>query len=222
MLEVWGRKNSSNVMPVMWTVGELDLAHIRHNVGGSFGGLDSAQFRTMNPKGLIPVIYDNGFILTESNAIVRYLCTHYGDGQLSFQAIQTQATADEWMEWYKTTVYGSYIELFKMLIRTPAEKQDMTVATEHHGTLIRHLRILDARLSKQAYVVKDKFSMADIPIGSMMYRYFNLEIERPALPHIQAWYERLCERRAFREHIMIPFGRNLDEWNALEREINKE
>jgi len=52
----------------------------------------------------------------------------------------------------------------------------------------------------------------------MAYRYFNLEVARPKLPNVTAWYGRLCDRPAFQDHVMIPFGRNPAEWYALERE----
>ena len=61
MLEVWGRKTSSNVVPVMWAIGELGLKHVRHNAGGSFGGLDTHEYGEMNPNRLVPTMRDNGF-----------------------------------------------------------------------------------------------------------------------------------------------------------------
>jgi len=217
MLEIWGRKNSSNVIPVMWAVGELGLDHTRYNVGGSFGGLDADDFRAKNPKGLIPVINDDGFILTESNAIVRYLCARYGDALMPLKDVHARAIADQWMEWYKTTAYGPYIGLFKMLIRTPFEKQDSAEASRFQNSLESQLKLLDSQLSGQNYVGGNEFSMADIPVGSLAYRYFNLEITREDLPSLTAWYARLCERPAFQQHAMIPFGRNLEEWNTLEQ-----
>jgi glutathione S-transferase len=80
------------------------------------------------------------------------------------------------------------------------------------------LAILDHQLGKAGYLVGDALTMADVPFGALVYRYLNLEIDRPSLPHIDAWYSRLLERPAFREHVAFPFGRNPDEWNRLERE----
>ncbi|GAB7547420.1 hypothetical protein [Cupriavidus sp. 8B] len=40
--------------------------------------------------------------------------------------------------------------------------------------------------------------------------YHELEIERPPLPYVEAWYERLKQRPAYREHLMVPF----DEWRG--------
>src|SRR5690606_35536598 len=83
MLKVWGRKTSINVQKVMWAVGELGLPHQRIDAGGPFGGLDTPEFGKLNPNRLVPVIEDDGFVLWESNAIVRYLTAVHGQGKLA-------------------------------------------------------------------------------------------------------------------------------------------
>lgn len=218
MLEVWGRRNSSNVIPVMWTIGELDLTHVRHNVGGSFGGLDTDAYFAMNPNRKIPTVNDGGTIVWESNAIVRYLCGRYGAGSLSPEPIEHRAIADQWMEWHKTTTYPDYINLFWAIVRTESAKRDMNTIVNLSKSLAKNLKILNTHLAVNPYVAGDAFTMADIPLGAAAYRYFNLAIERPELPNLGAWYARLCERPAFQQHAMIPFGRDPAEWYVLERE----
>jgi len=216
MLEIWGRCNASNVIPVMWAVGELGLPYRRRDVGGSFGGLDRPDYLAMNPNGRIPTVDDEGFVLWESNAIVRYLCRRYGAGSLLPEDEPQRAVADQWMEWCKTTPYPDYIELFWAMVRTEPAYRDPAVIAARNQSLVKALKILDAHLTDRAYVAGDRLTMADIPLGPMAYRYFSLEVDRPELPNMTAWYERLCERPAFREHAMIPFGRNPAEWYRLE------
>lgn len=217
MLEVWGRHNASNVIPVMWAVGELEIPHVRHDVGGSFGGVDSADYRAMNPNGRIPTIVDEGFVLWESNAIVRHLCRRYGRGTLAPESERDCARADQWMEWAKTTPYRRYIDLFWAIVRTEPDLRDPGAIAALAASLGDTLKILDAQLSGRDYVAGDNLTMADIPFGPMIHRYLNLEIARPALPNIEAWYGRVSQRPAFREHVMLPFGRNPAEWYLLER-----
>ena len=217
MLEIWGRKNSSNVMPVMWTAGELGLAHIRHNAGGTFGGLDSDEYGQMNPNRLVPTMKDNGLVLWESSAIIRYLASQYGKGTLWPIDTAQLAVADQWMEWMKTTALPQFFPIFFQLIRTAQQDQDLALIKKKLGSLGQALQIFDDRLSDHPYVAGETLTMGDIPMGVMAYRYYNLDIERPELPNFERWYQRLCERPAYQQHVMIPFGKSLEEWLELER-----
>ena len=220
MIEVFSRRNASNVLPVMWTVGELEIPHVRHDVGGSFGGTGAPEYLAMNPNGRIPTIKDGSFVLWESNAIVRYLCRRYDDsGLLCPKDEEEYALADQWMDWYKTTLYPAYIDLTWAIVRTePAVRNPIRIA-ELKSATEDALIILNSQLERTEFVVGDKLTMADIPLGSLIYRYLNLEIDRPTFSHIDSWYRRLCKRPAYIEHVMFPFGRNPGEWYRLEREL---
>jgi glutathione S-transferase len=217
MLEIYGRKNSSNVIPVMWTVGELGIEHQRHNIGGSFGGDDTEAYAAMNPNRLIPTISDDGFVLWESMAITRYLCRRYGMGSLWPTDPQQAALADQWMDWYKSSFASNLMPVFVNLVRTARTDCNHAVVEQGTAATIRQLGILEAHLQGRDYVLGKDFSMGDIPLGAMMFKFFNLDIERPSLPNIEAWYTRLCERPAFRQHAMIAFGSSPEEWLSLEK-----
>lgn len=216
MLTVWGRRNASNVLPVMWTIGELGLEHERRDVGGSFGGVTTPDFLAMNPNGRIPVLEDDGFVLWESNAIVRHLCRHYGAGRLLPVDERGCALADQWMDWYKTTAYPDYIDLFWAIVRTEPPLRDPARIARLARSLGAALRILDAHLADRDHVLGDALTMADIPLGALVHRYFSLAVERHELTHVQAWYQRLCERPAYRQHVMFAFGDRPAEWYRLE------
>lgn len=217
MLQIWGRRNSNNVMPVMWAVGELGIPHERYNVGGSFKGNDTPDYLAMNPNGKIPVIKDGGFVLFESQAIIRYLAAKYGKGTLAPEDPQAFATADQWMEWYKTTFFTPFLALLVAVVRTDEDKRDPEKIQALNTDLAPLMDILDAQLAKQAFVAGNNLTMADIPLGGAVYRYYEMDVPHHERPHIRAWQERLRTRPAFQEHVMFPFGRNLAEWNALEQ-----
>ena len=109
MIEIWGRRNSSNVIPVMWAVAETGLAYRRHDVGGSFGGLDSPDYRAMNPNGLVPTLTDDGFVVWESIAIIRYIAAKYSAGNLWHADPARRSLADRWMEWAKSIMSSENI-----------------------------------------------------------------------------------------------------------------
>jgi glutathione S-transferase len=207
MLTVWGRKTSVNVQKVMWAVGELGIAHNRIDAGGPFGGLETDAFGALNPNRLVPVIEDeSGFRLFESNAIVRYLARMHGWGSLAPSDEYQRALADQWMDWSTTTVYPDVIAtLFLGLVRTPAKDRNervMAAAAKRAGDT---LGVLDTQLSDRPFILGDALTMADIAVGSQMFRYFTLDVARPDLPHVEAWYRRLAARRAYQDHVMVDY-----------------
>src|SRR5262245_50616582 len=127
MLKVWGRTNSSNVQKVMWAVGELRLTHERIDVGGEYGALDTDAYGKINPNRRIPTIDDDGFVLWESNVIVRYLAAKHGAGTLWPEALTERAVADQWMDWQQTTLAPDMRTVFWGLVRTPPERRDATL-----------------------------------------------------------------------------------------------
>lgn len=219
MIEIFSRRNASNVLPVMWTVGELAMPYVRHDVGGSFGGTDTDSYLAMNPNGRIPTIRDGDFVLWESNAIVRYLCRQYDKNRLLLpDTEQAYALADQWMDWYKTTLYPVYIELTWAIVRTEPVIRDNRRIAEYKGQTEAQLSILDEHLSNSEYLIGNSLSMADIPFGALAFRYFELEINHPDFPNIRSWFKQLTQRPAFKAHVMFDFGRDPGEWYRLERE----
>jgi len=217
MLEVWGRPYSSNVIPVIWTAAEVGVEWELKLAGGSFGQLDTPEFAAMNPNRMIPTIRDGDFALWESNSIIRYLCNRYAKGTLSPDSIDRRASADQWMEWCQTRAFPPVIQAFFATVRTEPEKRDAALIAHHVGEAAKVLPILEAHLVGRDFILGDDFTMADIPLGCVAYRYYNLDIERPPLPNIEAWYRRLQDRSAYQQHVMRFFGTNPNEWQALER-----
>ena len=217
MLEIWGRPYSSNVIPVIWTANELGLKYTLQLAGGSFGKLDTQQYAQINPNRMIPAIRDGNFALWESLAIVRYLCDRYGADNLSPADPQTRAIADQWMEWSASKAFAPVIYLFFATVRTQPTDRDLAKIAVLRDEANEALIILDAHLADRLYVCGDRFTMGDIPLGCVAYRYFNVDVDRPALPNVEAWYQRLAERAPYRDHVMRHFGTNPDEWAALEK-----
>jgi glutathione S-transferase len=206
MLKIWGRRNSTNVQKVMWTVGELGLAHERVDAGGNFGVVSEAAYGKLNPNRLVPTIEDDGVVLWESNVIVRYLAAKHAPGRLIPNDIVARAKAEMWMDWQQSALAPGMGPLFVGLIRTPPEKRDLAAIKARGERVEKAMAILDAHLAGKTYVNGDSFTVADIPVGCGVYRWYALPIEHPKLPHLRAWYERLAKRRPFAEHVMLPLS----------------
>lgn len=218
MLTIWGRRNSTNVQKVAWAIGELQLEYQRRDVGGSFGGLDTAEFVALNPNSMIPVLQDGDVTVWESHAIVRYLAEKYGNGTLCPADVAARARSDMWMDWMHTTFSPSFFDVFLGLIRTPSSNVDHGKVRDAAMQLGDVWGVLDKQLRDSPYVAGDELTIGDIPLGVACYRYFNMAIERPPLANIEAWFKRLQSRTAYQQHVMIPFGGNFEEFIALERE----
>jgi glutathione S-transferase len=201
MLKVWGRKNSSNVQKVMWTLGELALPHEHVELAGVFGGNREPSYLALNPNGLVPAIKDGEFVLWESNAIVRYLSAKYGASHLAPADIETHARADQWMDWQVSVLGPAILGAFWGLIRTPPEKRDHAAIAASRTQTGDALKILDAQLAKTPFVAGEGFCMGDIPVAVIAHRFRALFPDRPHLPNLERWYAAIAMRPPFRDQV---------------------
>jgi glutathione S-transferase len=207
MLTVWGRRSSFNVQKVMWLVDELGLKHRHIEAGGSFGGLDTPEFRAMTPHGKVPVIDDGGTIVWESHAILRYLAARYGQSAFWHQDPAARSHADRWMDWAHTTLQPDFlVGVFWGFYRTPEAQRDMGAVRKKIDLCARHFSLLDRQLEGRDFLLGNALTLADIPAGTALYRYYNIDIDRPKLANVERWYARLQDRPAYRQHVMVPFG----------------
>ena len=205
MLRVWGRRSSANVQKVMWLVGELQLPHEHVPAGGPYGVVDEQHFRAMNPNGLVPVIADDSLIMWESNAILRYLAATYGKDKFWSDDPKKRAPIEQWIEWGGTTFQPNMIGLFVNHWRTPDHQRNPNAIRNFQQRADNNLRLLEAELGNRGYIAGDNFTLADIASGTHLYRYYTMGTAFPKLPNVEAWYKRLQERSAYREHVMISY-----------------
>ena len=205
MLKIWGRKNSSNVRKALWIAHELGLDFESVEAGGAFGVVDEPRFRALNPNGLVPLLEDGDTVLWESNAIVRYLCAAYGTEQGWFPSDPAaRAQADKWMDWTTSTLAAPIRPMFWGLLRTPPAERDEAAIEASRQRCGELLAMVDETLSRQPYLSGTRIGMGDIPLGCFIYAWFELPIQRPALPHLEAWYQRLKARPAYQLGVMSP------------------
>jgi glutathione S-transferase len=202
MLKIWGRNTSSNVQKAMWAVGEMGLAHERIDIGGPFGKNKEPAYLAMNPNGLVPTLEEeDGFLLWESNSVIRYLAAKHRADILEPTDLKVRALASQWMDWQLTVLGPAITPVFWGLVRTPPEKRDMAAIEAAKVKTTEAAKILDARLGKANFAAGSTFSYGDIPVGVMIYRYMKLVPERPKLANLERWYAAIAERKAFRDHV---------------------
>lgn len=219
MIEVWGRRSSSNVQKVIWALDELGLDFKRHTVGGGFGGTREPAYLEMNPNALVPVIRDGDVTMFESNAIVRYLAARYGEGSLRPKAPKALAAAEQWMEWQQLNVVPHISAIFWNLVRVKPEDRNDKAVADAGAKLISVLAIADKRLASSEWFAGETFSFGDIVLGVLYWRYTQLNCSRPDTPSIKRWFETLQQRPAYKKWVMVPVGNSIEEWNANERTL---
>ena len=203
MLILHGRETSANVMKVAWLAAETGIKIDRRDVGGPFGGTDTPEFRAMNPNGTVPVLQDGDFCLFESNAIVRHLAETRCGAPWYPADPKDRAIANQWMDWGAIEVAEPMVKLFIQYVRTAEADRDAGIIAAALERATTKWGILDAALADRAYLLGDTLTMADIPPGCWVQRWFALPVERPDLPNLKAWYERLAARPAYRRHVLL-------------------
>ncbi|MGZ0186968.1 MAG: glutathione S-transferase family protein [Alphaproteobacteria bacterium] len=200
-MKIYGRITSSNVMKVLWAAKELGLEYERVDAGLTFGVVDTPEYRAMNPNGRVPTLVDGDLVLWESNAIVRYLAAKHGAGALWPVDPGARAVLDRWMDWQQTVQSPAMTPVFWGLIRTAEADRDQAAIAAGVKASIAANSILNAHLADREWMGGDSISIADIPLGPNLHRFFNLPFERPSLPNLEAYYLRLKTRPSFAEHI---------------------
>ncbi|MFZ6048855.1 glutathione S-transferase family protein [Pseudomonas sp. CR3202] len=202
MLKIWGRINSTNVRKVLWAAEEAGVAYERLDAGGAYGLVNEAAYRALNPNGLIPMIEDDGLVLWESNAIVRYLAARYAAGSLYPESPVARAEGDKWMDWATSSLATPFRDLFWGTLRTPPAERNQALIDAALTRCGELLAIPDRALAERPYLSGEALAMGDIPLGCFAYAWFEMPILRPELPHLEAWYERLTARPAYRKAVM--------------------
>lgn len=204
MVRILGRASSINVRKVLWTCAEIGTPFEREDWGNGFKPVDTPEFLALNPNAMVPVIQDGDFTLWESNTIIRYLATRYGEAALYPAEARARAGVDQWIDWQASDLNRSWSYAFMSLVRHSPSHQNPEALAAGLAEWTRYMGILDRQLAKTgAYVAGEHFSLADIPIGLSVNRWFETPFDHPHLPAVSDYYERLSERAGFRL-----YGRN--------------
>jgi glutathione S-transferase len=207
-LQIWGRANSVNVQKVLWCCHELDVAYERIDAGMQFGRNSEADYLAMNPNGRVPTLVQGDFVLWESNSIMRYVALAYGaTSRLYPSTPKVRAGMERWLDWTLTTLQPAERPLFWGLVRTPVADRDMAALQKAADANAALWEMVDRQLSHQTWMEGDDFSLADIAIGCYARRWFGVEgVTRPALPHLQRWYQAISVRPGFQTYVAPPLS----------------
>jgi glutathione S-transferase len=202
------------VQKVVWTLAELGVEYERVDAGFGYGVTDTPAYLALNPNGTVPTLEEpDGFVLFESNTIVRYLARRYGQGSLAPGDDREYARSEKWMDWASIGLESSLSPLWvrHLLKNYPAfAAQSPALAARHAsesddkliGAVVRWFEVLSAALPPKGYLLGDRLTIGDVPVGQLVSRWYKLPIEHPSLPRIRAYFELLSTRPAYRDHVV--------------------
>jgi glutathione S-transferase len=206
MLRIRGRANSINVQKVLWCCHEIGLEYARIDAGLQFGVNDTPEYAAMNPTGLVPTIEDGDVRLWESNVIVRYLSHKHSIGGLFPADVATRFDAERWMDWQTSQFWAALCPLYIALMRTPVAQRDAAAMARAHRLSEASVRVLEGRLADRPFLSGETLTMGDIPAAVTVHRWYGLDIERPQMPNVMRWYDRMRQRPPFRRIVMTPLS----------------
>ena len=210
MLKLWGRPTSGRTQKVLWTLAEIGmefefvLASATMGSDGHvskghkpYGIVDTPAYRAINPNGTVPTIDDDGFILWESNSIVRYLAMKYAPDLLYGNDIETFASASRWLDWENNELLPPQHELVMQLVRLPQGQRDAVKLERARQAFIKRLQIIEEQLGRTLHISGERFTYGDIALGLRVHRWCLFGLEQPPMPNIERWYRTIRERPAF-------------------------
>jgi glutathione S-transferase len=206
-ITVFGRASSSNVQAVMWGAAELGLDIDRVDIGHIHGGNNTPEYLVMNPHGLVPTLKDGDLTVFESAAILRYLASTYGDGGDFWPTdLSDRARIDQWAEWAKTSFAPAFTApIFWLRVRTSVDDCNEDQLLANISAFEGKLDALERQLTGQDYVCGNALTLADVMVGHVLYRWFDIDIVRRSRPVVEAYYHRLSKRPAYQQHVCINY-----------------
>ena len=168
----------------------------------------------INPMGTVPALEDDGFLLLESGAIMRYLAEKYPDANLLPDDPQQRAKAMQWLMWEATTFCLALCNLcmvqpvkemdapaFESIypFRTKDPEQSRLERQLGQEQMAHRLGVFDKALDGQRYIANDSYSIADIALGTHVALAGLVEFDLKPFANISAWLCRLEDKQAWQQ-----------------------
>jgi glutathione S-transferase len=158
-------------------------------------------FKELNPLGTVPYFVDGKIEMTESSAICHYLAEKYGDGSLLVDKNHAEyGSFLNWLYYSDATITFPQAVMLRYSMLEPDERKSEQVVEDYKAFFLGRLRKLEAELEGRSYLCDERFTIADICVGfALVFAKLVLKIEEAFSPNIQAYYERLSAREAFKK-----------------------
>jgi glutathione S-transferase len=194
VIRVLGRQTSGNVQKVIFCLEELGIPYVREDYGRQFGNTQTEAYRKLNPNAKVPTLIDGDLVIWESHTILRYLAAVHRPA-LTGATPAERTLVERWMDWLLGALNTPYVAVFKDAKKPAAERAADFAAQS--ADLVAQLKILDGYLAGRQWLALDRFTIADMALGSIVKRCLEFPIERPAFAELTRWQKSIDARPAF-------------------------
>jgi glutathione S-transferase len=192
MLRIHGSARS-RALRNLWMAEELGIPYEHNDILPRSPETKTPEFRALNANLRVPVIDDDGFVLYESMAINLYLAKKHGSPLYPANA-KDEALTLQWCLWEtdrldrQITYYGNHTSTL------PAAERNPAIAESAWKEMVPALDVLEATLTKSAWLVGSTFSVADLNVAGALYRGLSMDFGQ--WPRVEAWLKRCWDRPA--------------------------
>ncbi|TJZ93996.1 glutathione S-transferase family protein [Paracoccus gahaiensis] len=197
----------SRASRVIWLCHELDLPFRQVPVIQAYRLADaeaedaplntrSPDFLALSPAGAIPVIEDEGLVLSESLACTLHLARKHG-GPTGPQDYAEDALMGQWSLYGATAIEPDALTILYLHDRTLSEPEDAGLVAEAAERLVRPLKVLEDHLATHAYLIGGRFTVADLNMAEIVRYAQGYGPLMEPFPAIRAWLSACQDRPAF-------------------------
>jgi glutathione S-transferase len=192
MLRLYGSARS-RALRTLWMLGELGISYDHKDYLPRSAETQTPEFRALNPNGRVPVIDDDGFVLSESMAINFYLAKKH-HSPLYPSDPKLEALALQWSLWETDRLDRQIVNYVNHTSALPAAERNPAIAEAAWKEVVPALDVLEAALAKSSWLAGPAFSVADLNVASALYRALLVDLGK--WPSVKAWLNRCWERPA--------------------------
>ncbi len=192
MLRIHGAPQSRTIR-TLWMVGELGLSYEHNSLLPRSPGTRTPAFLAMNANGRVPVIDDDGFVLSESMAINMYLAKKH-NSPLYPADPKNEALMWQWSLWETDRLDRQITTYANHAGALPEAQRDPAIAAAMWAEITAAMAVLDGALAKGPWLAGDAFSVADLNVAGALFRGLSMDLS--AWPHVKEWLARCWTRPA--------------------------
>jgi len=190
---------------VRWMLQELGIPFDATSVDLRRGEHRSPEFLAINPAGKLPVLVDDGVVLTESIAIVLYLAEKFPGAGLLPRELGARAQAYRWLLFAATELEQPLWRIARHTSLYPEAKRIAAELPIAAGDFREMAAVLDQHLEGREFVLGDVVCAADFALAYTL-DWANEAKLLDGFEHARAYLERMYARRNAAPRIAAAFA----------------